>query len=72
MRGLRARRRDRLLELDEVERRLKPFGRYLGVREIPFEALVGTDSRASSSTRSSGTSLVSRKKGVACLRHRLA
>src|SRR5215210_8491093 len=52
MKGLRARRRDRLLELDEVERRLKPFGRrYLGVREIPLDALVGTDSRASSFTR---------------------
>ena len=52
MRGRRARRRERLLELDEVERRLKPFGRvYLGVREIPLDALVGTDSRASSFTR---------------------
>ncbi|HEY7003678.1 MAG TPA: ParB N-terminal domain-containing protein [Gaiellaceae bacterium] len=52
MKGLRARRRDRLLELDEVERRLKPFGRrYVGVREIPLDALVGTDSRASSFTR---------------------
>ena len=52
MKALRARRRDRLLELDEVERRLKPFGRrYLGVREIPLDALVGTDSRASSFTR---------------------
>jgi hypothetical protein len=52
MKGLRARRHDRLLELDEVERRLKPFGRrYLGVREIPLDALVGTDGRASSFTR---------------------
>src|SRR5262245_43752886 len=52
MKGLRAGRRERLLELDEVERRLKPFGRrYLGVREIPLVALVGTDSRASSFTR---------------------
>jgi hypothetical protein len=52
MKGLRARRRDRLLELDEVERRLKPFGRrYLGVRAIPLDALVGTDSRAGSFTR---------------------
>src|SRR3954447_3001278 len=52
MKGLRARRRERLLELDEVERRLKPFGRrYLGVRTIPLDALVGTDSRASSFTR---------------------
>jgi ParB/Sulfiredoxin domain len=52
MKGLRARRHDRLLELDEVERRLKPFGRrYLGVREIPLDALVGTDGRASSFSR---------------------
>src|SRR5437764_725962 len=47
-----ARRRERLLELDEVERRLKPFGRrYLGVRPIPLDALVGTDSRAGAFTR---------------------
>jgi ParB/Sulfiredoxin domain len=47
-----ARRDDRLLELDEVERRLKPSGRrYLGVREIPLGSLVGTDSRAGSFTR---------------------
>ena len=52
MRGRRVGRSDRLLELDEVERRLKPFGRrYLGVRAIPLEALVGTDGRASSFTR---------------------
>ena len=52
MKGLRTRPRDRLLELDEVERRLKPFGRrYLGVRAIPLDALVGTDGRASSFTR---------------------
>ena len=52
MKGLGARRRDRLLELDEVERRLKPFGRrYLGLRAIPLDALVGTDGRASSFTR---------------------
>ena len=43
---------ERLLELDEVERRLKPFGRrYLGVREIPLDALVGTDGRAGAFTR---------------------
>jgi hypothetical protein len=48
----RSRRDDRLLELDEVERRLQPFGRrYLGVQGIPLDALVGTDSRASSFTR---------------------
>ncbi len=52
MKGRRARRRERLLELDEVERRLKPFGRrYLGVRAIPLDALVGTESRASSFSR---------------------
>jgi len=52
MKGLRARRSERLLELDEVERRLRPFGRrYLGVRAIPITALVGTDGRASSFTR---------------------
>lgn len=52
MRKLRARRRERLLELDEVERRLRPFGRrYLGVRAIPLDALVGTDGRANSFTR---------------------
>jgi hypothetical protein len=44
--------RDRLLVLDEVERRLKPFGRrYLGVCEIPVDALVGTQGRVSSFTR---------------------
>src|SRR5215211_5147379 len=48
----RARGDDHLLDLDDVERRLKPFGRrYLGVRPIPLHALVGTDSRASSFTR---------------------
>ena len=42
----------RLLELSDVERRLKPFGRrYLGVRQIPLDALVGTDSRADAFTR---------------------
>src|SRR3954470_1443197 len=52
MKGLRRRRGQRLLELDDVEERLKPFGRrYLGVREIPLAALVGTDSRAGSFTR---------------------
>jgi len=52
MKGRKARRDERLLELDEVERRLRPFGRrYLGVREIPLDALVGTDSRAGAFTR---------------------
>src|SRR3954468_21487179 len=52
MEGRRGRAPDRLLELEEVERRLQPFGRrYLGVREIALDALVGTDGRASSFTR---------------------
>src|SRR5919205_401622 len=52
MKGPEARRDDPLLQLDEVERRLKPFGRrYVGVREIPLDALVGTDGRASAFTR---------------------
>ena len=52
MKGPKARRRERLLELDEVERRLKPFGRrYLGVREIRLDALIGTDGRAGAFTR---------------------
>lgn len=52
MKALRGRRGERLLELDEVERRLKPFGRrYLGVRPIPLDALVGTDGRVGSFTR---------------------
>jgi hypothetical protein len=50
--SLRARRGERLLELDDVERRLRPLGRrYVGVRAIPLDALVGTDGRASSFTR---------------------
>jgi hypothetical protein len=52
MKEPRSRRRERLLELEEVERRLKPFGRrYLGVREIPLDALVGTDGRVNAFTR---------------------
>jgi hypothetical protein len=52
MKRRRAQDGEHLLELDEVERRLKPFGRrYLGVREIPLEALVGTDGRTGSFTR---------------------
>ncbi|MDQ3822647.1 MAG: ParB N-terminal domain-containing protein [Actinomycetota bacterium] len=41
-----------LLELDEVERRLRPFARrYVGVREIPLDRVVGTDSKAGAFTR---------------------
>jgi hypothetical protein len=46
------RRKGDLLELEDVERRLQPLSRrYLGVRPIPVEQVVGTDSRASSFTR---------------------
>jgi hypothetical protein len=42
----RAPRRDELLPLDEVTRRLRPFSRrYLGMRAIPVTNVVGTDSR---------------------------
>jgi hypothetical protein len=45
-------RRSDLLELDEVERRLRPFGRrYVGVRTIALDQLVGTDGKASAFTR---------------------
>jgi ParB/Sulfiredoxin domain len=41
-----------LLELDEVERRLRPFARrYVGVRTIPLDHVVGTDGKASAFTR---------------------
>jgi hypothetical protein len=52
VKGPRIRRSEGLLELDEVERRLKPFARrYLGVSAIPLDAVVGTDSRAGAFTR---------------------
>jgi hypothetical protein len=36
-----------LLELDQAEERLRPFGRrYLGVRAISVDSIVGTDSRS--------------------------
>jgi hypothetical protein len=41
-------RRDELLPLDEVTRRLRPIGRrYVGMRAIPVSNVVGTDSRGS-------------------------
>jgi ParB-like nuclease domain len=44
----RAPRRDELLPLDEVQRRLRPVGRrYVGMRSIPVANVVGTDSRGS-------------------------
>src|SRR5262245_44076350 len=43
---------DDLLELDDAERRLKPFSRrYLGVRAIPLDAVVGTEGRAGAFSR---------------------
>jgi hypothetical protein len=51
MKVTRSRRRADLLELDDAERRLKPFNRvYLGVRAIPLEDIVGTDGKAGSFT----------------------
>jgi hypothetical protein len=48
----RTRRKPDLLELDEVERRLRPFARrYLGVRPIPIELVVGTEGKAGAFTR---------------------
>ena len=52
MRGLRPPRNADLLDLEDVERRLKPFGRhYLGVRAIPLEHVVGTEGRGGAFTR---------------------
>ena len=51
---MRARGRDNgeLLELEDVERRLRPFARhYVGVRAIPLANVVGTDGRAAAFTR---------------------
>ena len=46
------RRKDELLELDDVERRLRPFGRrHLGMRQVPLEHVVGTEGRAGAFTR---------------------
>jgi hypothetical protein len=48
----RRRRKAELLELEEVERRLQPFARrYLGVRAVPLERVVGTEGRAAAFTR---------------------
>ena len=52
MRPPRRRGKADLLELDEVERRLRPFARrYAGVGEIPLDRVVGTDSKAGAFTR---------------------
>jgi ParB/Sulfiredoxin domain len=52
VRALGSRRDGDLLELDDVERRLRPFARhYVGVRAIPLERIVGTEGRAGAFTR---------------------
>jgi hypothetical protein len=52
MREPRSPRKADLLELEDVERRLKPFARhYLGVRAIPLEHVVGTEGRAGAFSR---------------------
>ena len=52
MATLRHRRKAGLLELDEVERRLRPFARhYVGIRPIPLDHVVGTEGRAAAFTR---------------------
>jgi hypothetical protein len=52
MAARRPRRKADLLELDEVERRLRPFARhYVGIRPIPLDHVVGTEGRAAAFTR---------------------
>jgi hypothetical protein len=52
MRAFRSRRKEHLLDLEDVEERLKPFGRqYVGVRAIPVSHVVGTEGRAGAFTR---------------------
>ena len=52
MRVFRPRSGAELLELGDVERRLKPFNRtYIGVRAIPVSLVVGTEGRGGSFTR---------------------
>ena len=41
-----------LLDLDDVERRLQPFGRhYVGVRPVPIDRVIGTESRGDAFSR---------------------
>jgi ParB/Sulfiredoxin domain len=52
MRALRPHRKADLLDLEDVEQRLRPFSRrYVGVRAIPLEHVVGTEGRAGAFTR---------------------
>ena len=52
MRALRSRKSTDLLELDDVERRMRPFSRrYVGFRSVPVDHIVGTEGRAAAFTR---------------------
>jgi len=52
MRPFGARRRADLLELKDVEERMKPFRRfYVGVRAVPVDRVVGTEGRSGAFTR---------------------
>lgn len=52
MSPIRRRRDGDLLDLEDVERRMRPISRrYLGVRAIPIDRIVGTEGRASAFTR---------------------
>jgi ParB-like nuclease domain len=58
-----------LLELDQAEQRLRPFGRhYVGVRAIPVASIVGTDSRSGDFDRD----FRPRRAELRSRRHRLA
>jgi ParB-like nuclease domain len=58
-----------LLELDQAEQRLRPFGRrYVGVRAIPVASIVGTDSRSGDFDRE----FRPRRAELRSRRHRLA
>ena len=49
---MRGRKDTDLLELEDVEQRMKPFARrYVGLRSIPLDHVVGTEGRASSFSR---------------------
>lgn len=53
LRNVLAGRTDGLLELDRVERALRPYGpRQVGIQSIPLDQIVGTDSRAADFDRS--------------------
>ena len=52
MRALRSRRKPELLDLSDVEQRLRPFSRtYIGARVVPLDHVVGTEGRVGAFTR---------------------